>query len=220
MSIKFNSSSYIQYGFKVNFADLSINERWSVLHNILHSIIHPFSSGNVESITPHRIFGTDDAKRLWSVKFNSYDRALPIEFITNELEIKRKYKLDMNVSLVPICQMCTLSMNRGARLIEKYLLLGKDYPFHFIELRRYMKLERDPRGYYLLDLDSVKRITLEHVDEEYIKRTIGRDHKIGIAIIEGAMHMLKIAVENKSKDLQFIQGKLEYAREISRRIGG
>ncbi|MES2314342.1 MAG: hypothetical protein V4524_00170 [Patescibacteria group bacterium] len=220
MSTKFSSSSYVQYGLRVNFLDLNIKERWSVVHNILHSLITPFASGAIESITPHRIFGTNDAERLWPVKFNSYDRELPIEFITNELEIKRKYKLDMNVNLVPICEMCTLRMNRGSRLIQKYLLLGKEYPFHFIELKRYLKLERCPGGYYLLDLDSVKRITLAHVDEEYIKRTIGRDHKIGIAIIEGVVRLLNIAIENKTNDLRFVQEKLDLVRDISKRIEG
>ena len=220
VSIKFNKSSYIEYGLRISFSDLNVKERWSVVHNILHSLISPFSSGRIESITPQRIFGTDDARRLWSVKFNSYDRILPMQFITNELEIKRKYKLDMNVNLVPICKMCTLRMNQGSRLIEKYLLLGKDYPFHFIELRRYLKLQRCRGGYYILDFDSVKRITLAHVDEEYIKKIIGRDHEIGNVIIEGSMHLLKIAIENETKKLNFIKERLEHVRNISRRIKG
>jgi hypothetical protein len=217
---KIGNSSYIELGHKVEFESLNAAERWRIIHDILHRLIYPFSCGEVESICSSRIFGTADGHRLWYGKFDLEDQVVPIQFIDNDLENKRKCRLNVDTPLVPLCIMCTLSMNRGSRLIEKSLLLGKDYPFHFIELRRYIKIQQDDTVGWSCEEVCVKNVTLTHVTEEYIKKMLARDYRIGICIIRAVKHLLEITIEKKNDDLQRHQLSLNHIEDISSRIVG
>lgn len=218
MSDTLSNSSYVQFGHRVDFYKLDAEDRWDIIHRILHGLIYLSSSGGLESVKPARIFNSDEALRLWGKKFSYEDQVVDITYVNNDLAQKRKCVLDEDTNLIPLCDMFRLNVRKGTKSVEKFLLVAKGYPFHFVELRRFMKNQEATKGFS--SFQTIKKITITHVSEEYIKAMISRNPEIGLNIIIAVDRHLRIAVEEGNKKTLLFQQMLDRLTDMKGRIEG